>query len=284
MWRRYVKKRSAASVRGLLGMVPNQAVEALRGGAPVIWLHAVSVGETIASRPVARALKEALPQCKIGLSVTTDTGFETAQSALKAGEVDALFFFPMDLPMLCGRALHAVRPDVFMMMETELWLNFLYCAKVYDARTVVVNGRISDKSFELSRRLRGYYRALFEHLDLAGVQSEVEKVRFQSLGAQNVEVLGNVKFDQALEGIDADPVSWMNSLGFSSDRLTIVVGSTRGDEEEDWVLKALRDVGLDKLNVLFAPRHMERVPRQSADRAAARVHEIRRGLLVVRVP
>src|SRR5688572_22875008 len=98
LWRRFVKKRSAASLAGQWGSVPSEARQALRGGKPIIWLHAVSVGETMAARPVARALRSAMPNCRIGQSVTTDTGFDAAQGARKASETDAVFYFPLDLP------------------------------------------------------------------------------------------------------------------------------------------------------------------------------------------
>ena len=158
-----------------------------------IWFHAVSVGEVLASAPLLRELRKQFPTHEILISVTTSSGHQAAREKL-IGLFDHLTYFPIDVLRWQLSAMQKVRPQMVVVMETELWLNFLYCAKVYDAKTVVVNGRISDKSFEMSLRLRGYYQALFEHLDLAAVQSEIEQQRFRSLGARKVEVLGNVKF------------------------------------------------------------------------------------------
>ncbi len=224
-----------------------------------IWFHAVSVGEVLASAPLLKELRRQFPKHDILLSVTTSSGHQAAREKL-IGLFDHLAYFPIDILRWQLSAMQKVRPEYVVIMETELWLNFLYCAKVYDAKTVVVNGRISDKSFATSQKLKGYYSSLFEHVDLVAVQSEVDESRFKALGAKNVIVLGNVKFDQALDSADAKPEAWKDILGFSSDRTTIVVGSTRGEEEEQWVLAGLQSIGLEKLNVLFAPRHLERVP------------------------
>jgi 3-deoxy-D-manno-octulosonic-acid transferase len=152
LWRRYRQGKSAASVAGLWGHVPPEVEAALSAtagshtstqSAPRIWIHAVSVGETLAARPVARALRDAIPNCRIALSSTTDTGHETAQAALRAGEVDATFFFPLDVPLAVKRTLRAVRPDAFLLLETELWPNVLHLARRQGARTFLVNGRVS---------------------------------------------------------------------------------------------------------------------------------------------
>lgn len=228
-----------------------------------IWFHAVSVGEVLSSAPLLRELRERFPTHDILLSVTTSSGHQAAREKL-ADLFDHIVYFPIDVLRWQMSAMQRVRPDYVLVMETELWMNFLYCAKLYDAKTMVVNGRISDKSFRTSQRLKGYYSTLFQWLDKVGVQSETDADRFMALGAKRVEVLGNIKFDQANEGLDANRDDWLASLGFDTNRTTIVVGSTRGAEEEDWILDALQQVGLDRLNVLFAPRHLERIPALAA--------------------
>ncbi len=224
-----------------------------------IWFHAVSVGEVLASAPILRELRKQFPKHEIVLSVTTSSGHQAAREKV-SDLFDHLVYFPIDVLRWQMSAMQKVRPEYVLVMETELWMNFLYCAKIYDAKTMVVNGRISDKSFRTSQRLRGYYKTLFQWVDKVGAQSETDAERFRALGATKVEVLGNIKFDQAAEGLDADRSAWIKSLGFDPTRLTVVVGSTRGEEEERWVLDAVQAVGLERLNVLIAPRHMERMP------------------------
>ncbi len=221
-----------------------------------IWVHAVSVGEVVAAMPILREIRKRLPSHEIVLSVTTSSGHQTARD--KASDLyDHLIYFPIDVARFQLAALQTVRPDAVVVMETELWMNFLWAAKVMGARTMLVNGRISDRAYPTSLKVKFYYKALFRDLDRCLVQTDLDAERMQALGFATPEVLGNCKFDQAIEGLDADPAEWRLALGLS-DKPVIVVGSTRGREEEDLVLDALGKVGFDKVSVVFAPRHIER--------------------------
>lgn len=269
LWRRYVKGRSAASLYGQWGSVPGEAVQRLQDGQPIIWLHAVSVGETMAARPVAKALKAAMPQCRIGLSVTTDTGFETAQGAQKAGEVDAVFYYPLDLPPLVNRALRSVRPNVFLVMETELWPNFLHMARRHGAKTILVNGRVSDRMQSNIPKLKPLWRWIFSNLDGVLLRSTSDAERFESLAATlNIsprqQVTGDVKLDAASpdesgELRRAAREKWRGLFGISPDAPLIVAGSTHPGEE-DMVLRAFKALKSEfpALRLIIAPRHIER--------------------------
>jgi 3-deoxy-D-manno-octulosonic-acid transferase len=270
LWRRYVKGRSAASLRGQWGSVPRDAIESLRGGKPVIWLHAVSVGETMAARPVAKALKAALPGCRIGLSVTTDTGFDTAQGAKKAGEVDAVWYFSLDLPPLCGRALRSVQPDVFLVMETELWPNFLHLARHQGTKTVLVNGRVSDRMQRNVPKLKPFWRWVFSNLDGALLRSPTDAERFQKLTRQlgaaprEIIITGDVKLDAASPA-DSEVLrhtareKWRGIFGVGQGDLLWVAGSTHPGEEE-MILRAFASLKEEfpSLRLVLAPRHIER--------------------------
>lgn len=233
-----------------------------------IWIHAVSVGEVVAALPILRETRALLPDYEIVLSVTTSSGHTTARE--QAGDlVDHLVYFPLDVARFQLAAMQRVQPKVVAIMETELWMNFLWAAKSFDAKTILINGRISDRSFPRSKRLAFFYRALLKNVDRCLMQTQVDADRIRELGAQNVEVLGNCKFDEAIGGLDADPEQWKRDLGLRSGVPVVVVGSTRSEEEEDLVIAALRAV--EPVAVVHAPRHLERVPQLLAKVPGARL-------------
>ncbi len=220
-----------------------------------VWLHAVSVGEVVAAAPILRELRKAAPGLEIALSVTTSSGHRTAREQLD-GLFDHLFYFPIDLLPCQWIAMRRVRPSVVAVMETELWMNFLWTARRFGAKTLLLNGRISDRNLRRSRPLRRFYAALLRLVDRPLMQSEPDAARIELLGARNPETFGNTKFDLALES----PAPWRETLGIPEDASVIVVGSTRGEEEEAFVLSALEALDRDRLWILHAPRHLERVP------------------------
>lgn len=221
-----------------------------------VWVHAVSVGEVIAATPILRELKGLLPTHEIVLSVTTSSGHQTARERA-VGLYDHLVYFPIDVARFQLAAMSRVRPDAVAIMETELWLNFLWAAKAVGAQTLLVNGRISDRSFPRARRIAYFYRRLTAFLDQALMQSKRDAERIEALGAKNVRVLGNCKFDEAAD-IDADPEAVRADLGIPHGALVIVVGSTRGEEEERFVLDALAALDREGVVIVHAPRHLER--------------------------
>lgn len=224
-----------------------------------IWIHAVSVGEVMASLPILRQVRALLPEHEIVLSVTTSSGHHTAREHA-VDLFDHLVYFPIDVPRFQLAAMVRVRPKVVAVMETELWLNFLWAAKSLDATTMLINGRISDRNFRRSKHIRFFYRDLLSRLDRSLMQTAADAERIAFLGAKAPEVLGNSKFDQAVDGLDADPDQWRKDLGLRPDVQVVVIGSTRGEDEEQLVLYALKRVGLNRVSVVHAPRHIERVP------------------------
>lgn len=215
-----------------------------------IWVHAVSVGEVIASLPVLRETKQRLPDYEIVLSVTTSSGHQTAEDQAD-GLYDHLIYMPIDLARFQLSAMQQVRPSVVVVMETELWFNFLWAAKIFDAKTLLVNGRISDRSYPRSRKLAFFYRSLLKEMDRCLMQTETDAARIKELGGQNVEVMGNTKFDQAAETASA------LTLALDPNKLTVVVGSTRDEFEERYVVDELKPL-MDRIQVIHAPRHIER--------------------------
>lgn len=222
-----------------------------------IWIHAVSVGEVVAVMPILKLTKAKLPNHEVVLSVTTSSGHQTARERAE-GLYDHLVYFPIDVPRFQVAAMSRVRPEVVAVMETELWFNFLWAAKSFRAKTLLINGRISDRSFSRSKKFRFFYRALLKNVDRCLMQSEADRDRILALGAKEAEIFGNCKFDQALDGLDADPQEWREKLGLDSAKPVLVIGSTRSEAEEKLVLDAVASVGLDSVQVIHAPRHLER--------------------------
>lgn len=230
---------------------------AFRDGSERVWFHAVSVGEVMAAKPVLSEIRRLRPEVEILLSVTTSSGHRTATDAL-GGLVDHIVYFPIDVPRFVLPPIHRFKPKVVAIMETELWLNFLWGAKNSGAKTLVLNGRISDKAYRLDRLVKPYFRAVFREVDHVMAQSEGDATRFRELGAHDVVVGGNCKFDEAVGGLDADPSEWRSKLGIPDGAAVVVVGSTRGADEEELVVGALLDPRLETVYVVHAPRHLER--------------------------
>jgi 3-deoxy-D-manno-octulosonic-acid transferase len=295
-YRRRVQKKSAASVRGMWGHVPPASRRALHAPAgsqkhenraPVLWIHAVSVGEVAAARVLARALRQVLAEreqaARVFLSVTTDTGMEAARGALAAGEADAVGFYPLDTPHAVRRALAAVRPRVFCSIETELWPLFLSHARACGVRLFLANGRVSDRLARDGARFGWFFRRVLGVFDalLMRSQADAERVRILAGPGANIIVAGDVKLD-AVSQSDTEPsrARWREVLGLGAGELLWVAGSTHAGEEEAALgaHQYLRGE-FPTLRLLLAPRHIERVPQVLALARAAGVPAVLRSHL-----
>lgn len=231
-------------------------------GKPRLWIHCVSVGETLAAQPVVRLLRQALPDYEIVFSTTTPTGQQTARNALR-DSVDYFIYFPLDLPFAVRRVLQRVQPRMLILFETELWLNLLFEQRRRGGRVVVINGRISDRTARRASKWRSVYAAMLRCVDFVCAQSPTDAARFIALGAlpSRIEVCGNTKFDQALGALERSADEWRRLLSLPEHAPVIVVGSTRTPEEEQLVVEAYRRVlqSLPETALVLAPRHLERV-------------------------
>lgn len=229
---------------------------------PRIWVHCVSVGETLAAQPVVKLLRQTLPDYEIVFSTTTPTGQQTAQSALR-DFVDYFIYFPLDLPFAVRRVLRRVQPRMLILFETELWLNFLTEQKRRGGRVLVLNGRISDRTAKRAPKLRPIYTYMLRCVDFICAQSPTDAARFIALGASpsRVEVCGNTKFDQAMDALGRSADEWRRELSLLEGAPVIVVGSTRASEEEQLIADAYQQVlhSLPETCLVLAPRHLERV-------------------------
>ncbi|MEW6719655.1 MAG: 3-deoxy-D-manno-octulosonic acid transferase [Thermodesulfobacteriota bacterium] len=230
------------------------------GDRPTIWMHAVSVGETNASVPLLRRLKERIHGGRLLLSNVTVTGRRTAEKALSE-VVEERFYFPFDLPGVCGRFLDRVRPDVVVVVETEIWPNFLAGCARRGIPVVIVNGRLSARSFRGYSRVRWFFSPVLGTLRSISAQTREDADRFVALGANPsiVRVGGNLKFDVSPPESGPTSLAALLEGEKSSGTRWIVAGSTHEGEEEI-VLRAFESAHRDgpKIKLLLAPRHPER--------------------------
>lgn len=226
---------------------------------PVIWVHAVSVGETRAAIPLLKALRQAYPHACLLVSNTTETGNSVARSL---AEVDLCLFFPFDLSLVVRRVLKRVNPSLVIFVDTELWPNFARQAGRRGIPLVLANGRISDRSFPRYRAIRPLLRPVLENFSAFCMQSEQDAERIKAMGAppERVQIAGNLKFDlQAQLPSAGDVLSLKERFRIAPDTLVWVAGSTHAGEEEQ-VLDAYRSLVVEQRQVvlILVPRHPER--------------------------
>lgn len=239
------------------------------GGHPVIWLHCVSVGETQAARPLAQAILKKFPSHRLVVSTITLTGQRVAREVFSR-EAAAVIYFPFDWAWTVRRALRHVKPEIVLVMETELWPRFLLECRRRKVSVALVNGRLSEKSFRRYRLVRRFIKMVVGCLDLALMQAEGDAKRIRALGLDpsRVEVSGNVKFD-LLAGADERALteSLATRFGFDQTRPLVVAASTHGTEERIAIaaLKLLRATTAGReARLLIAPRHPERFDEAAA--------------------
>src|SRR3954463_2075391 len=181
-----------AGGRERLGRLPEVATN----GCPLIWLPCVSVGEAQAARPLARAVIREFPSYKLLVSTTTLTGQRIARDVYR-DDAAAVVYFPFDWAWTVRRALRKVDPSAVLIMETELWPNFLRECRRRRVPVAIVNGRLSERSFRRYQFIRGFTKRIVNDLDLALMQSEADAGRMRALGLApaRVFVSGNLKFD-----------------------------------------------------------------------------------------
>ncbi|MBR80907.1 MAG: hypothetical protein CL444_03850 [Acidimicrobiaceae bacterium] len=227
----------------------------------VVWLHAVSVGEVNICVQLIKALKPRLPNLKVVVSTTTSTGMAELLKKLPA-EVGKIYY-PIDRRSHVRRALATIQPKAVVLVEAEIWPNFLWGLQSRKIPHFLVNTRISDKSFKGYRRFGFVFRKLFAGFTGVGAQSEADSVRLMELGCrgESVHVFGSCKFDGANVAREhrTDVQRMLRQLGVPEEAPVIVGGSTHSGEEEILarLAKRLRD-RYKNLFLILVPRHHER--------------------------
>jgi len=241
------------SLRQRLGSLP---VSLNLDGDESIWVHAVSVGEVLAARSLVADLRSRYPRLRLFLSTTTLTGQQLARR--NVGDVDGVFYLPFDWAFSVRRTLNRVRPRLFVMIETEIWPNLLRECRRRGVTTVLVNGRISYRSFPRYRLIRPFFRRVLDDIDRFCVQGEEAARRLAELGADpgRITVTGSLKFD-ALDVAPPPGRGRQRVLRFfrvSPNRPVLVAGSTFKGEETAVVraFNLLRTRGGNPLLVIAA--------------------------------
>ena len=222
-----------------------------RSGEPSCWIHAVSVGELLAAKPLIKRLREEYPALPLYLSTTTITGQKLASALLP----DRTFYFPFDWRWCIRKVFARLQPSLILILETEIWPNFLREARKNHIPVLLINGRLSDRSFARYR----LFRRWLPHFDEALMQSEEDAIRMRALGAcdENVEIMGNLKFDFQPPILPPELRNLLERWKTSS--LLWIAGSTMSGEEP-LVLDAFQSLKQEfGLKLLLAPRHPERL-------------------------
>ncbi|MFN7981886.1 MAG: 3-deoxy-D-manno-octulosonic acid transferase [Vicinamibacterales bacterium] len=253
-------KKYVGSVKQRLGYLP---IAFNVDNEPSIWIHAVSVGETLTVKALIADLRAQYPRLRLFLSTTTIAGQQVARKNLQ--QVDGVFYFPFDWGFTVRRTLDIVRPRMFVMMETEIWPNLLRECRERGIKTVVINGRISARSYPRYKMVRPLFRRVLADIDRFCMQSDESAQRIIDLGAdpQRVTVTGSLKFDSLPA---PTPVSHgrprelvLRYFRVAASRVVLVAGSTMKPEDSA-VLRAfarIRSISPGALLVI-APRQRER--------------------------
>ncbi len=226
-----------------------------------IWIHALSVGEVISALPLLYAIKDRYPSRSISFTVKTDQGMKVAREKI-GGEVDNLLPMPLDCWWSIGRLVNYIRPSVLLLVEGDIWPGLLYCLKKRGINVILINGRISPRTFRHYKRFRFFSRKLLDYLDLCLMQSDLDKDRLLKIGLSDEKTVsvGNIKFDRDWTPMDDEEHGyWTEQFHLRPENRVWVAGSTHEGEEEIVLktYKRLKDRFPD-LVLIIAPRKIER--------------------------
>ncbi|MFA7341082.1 MAG: 3-deoxy-D-manno-octulosonic acid transferase [Candidatus Obscuribacterales bacterium] len=275
------KKKARAGLWQKLGFVAKELRDNQGRLSGCVWFHAVSVGEFNAVLPLIKTFQAKYPHLPIVVSTTTYTGQQLAQE--KVGAIASVFYFPFDLPSAACAYLNLLKPRLVVIAETEIWPGFSYQCKRLGVKLVVVNGRMSPRSFQSYKRYRRVFAPVLQAFTEIGVQSHEEAKRYSEVGGPkvNIRVLGNLKFD-GLKPIASEQIAQLRQqVNLPVDRFVLVAGSTH-EGEETAMLKAygrMLDTNTSKIRLVLVPRHPERFDHVAAlvDQAGYTVRRHSRG-------
>jgi 3-deoxy-D-manno-octulosonic-acid transferase len=260
LWRLRGNLIAGAGWRERFGFLPSQ-LQAPAGDneAGALWVHAVSVGETLAVASLVQELQRRYPDRRIFLSQVTPAGRQASESRLPG--VTGRFYLPLDWRWSVERVLERIRPELLLIVETELWPNLLRAAHDSGARVALINARLSNRSFKGYRLARPFMRRVLECVDWVGAQSPTDAERFRALGAKpdRVGVTGNVKFD-GKPPQSGELVGQLQGAIHGAERGPVVVAASTMAGEEAFLLPAWQEIRRQyaKAALILAPRHPAR--------------------------
>ncbi len=228
-----------------------------------IWIHAVSVGEVNAAKTVVQELKKSFSNYEIVISTTTDTGQARAKAIF--GSEHKVIYFPFDFSCVMKRAFKDINPAICLLMELEVWPNFVSTAKQLNVPVVIVNGRISDRSFSRYSKIRPLIKRVFSKIELALAQTQEYAERFRIIGVpeNKVVVTGSLKYDTAqiadkVEGSDILAAQLQPKTQNSKLKTNLWVAGATGPGEEEIILDVYKQLTQNELLLVIVPRKPER--------------------------
>ena len=255
LWKLVTRSSSARGFRERMGFVQSS------GDRDVLWVHGVSVGEVKAARPLIEEFRQRMPELDIVVSSTTPTGAALARRIYEKTGIARVIFYPLDFWRFPRRSLDRVRPCCVLLMELELWPNFLNAAERRGVPVAVVNGRISERSYRGYRRVSWLLPQL-DRIDLFAVQNESYSERLSMLGVtrSRIVVTGNIKYDSLTLSERGRDAELEGILARNEGDVVFVAGSTHADEELQLAraARALEDRIGRCVRLVVAPRHPER--------------------------
>jgi 3-deoxy-D-manno-octulosonic-acid transferase len=242
------------------GRIDREKLKRLRGDGPGVWIHAVSVGETRAVMPLLRGIRKKYPAARILFSTTTRTGQAVAQA--EGGDfLDALVYFPLDFSWAVKKVVSEFGPDIFIVVEKEVWPNIYRVLGERGVPIVVVNGVISERSFRRFQKFKFFFSGVFSKIGFYCARTPADLERALALGVREdrAMVAGNLKFDQLAGGGKKPPQGLERGLGLGPSDLLFVAGSTHRGEDEIIISAFLQARKKHEgLRLAIAPRHPER--------------------------
>lgn len=256
IWQRFRHGKYRKSLAARLGLKLPLAPK----NKQVIWIHAVSVGETRAVSSLYKELRTKFPSASFFISSITETGHAEAMRTLPGAE--SYFFLPLDFSFLIKRCVRKLKPDLLLLVEGEFWYNLLKETKAQGGKILLVNGKLSERSFRRLLWLKTYAKKLFSLIDSFCLQSPRFEERFLKLGVpkEKIHVTGNLKLDEKISALSENEKRELRkTLGIHEDEQVIVVGSTHGSEEQE-IFQILLPLWQKnpRLKLIFVPRHPER--------------------------
>jgi len=252
-----IRRGRSLHLKERLGFAPPAPAAA---GRPHVWIHAVSVGEVLSLQSLVAAIRAAHPEWEIGFSVLTDTGYEMARDKIK--DFDRLFFIPFDLGFCVSRVFARVRPSLLVLAESEYWPRLLREAARRQCPVLVVNGRMSDRTFSRMARLRPFALRLLGRVTRFLVQTPLDRDRLEKIGCDpgKIAVAGNLKCETRLPDLSEEELTaFKRELGLRSGNTVVVAGSIHPGEEaillEAFRIARGRHPGI---RLILAPRHPEK--------------------------
>jgi len=259
-----MERKARAGLAQKLGWLPQSFKSNPSFNKETVWFHAVSVGEFTAVLPFIELFHERYPDKHIAVSTTTETGNVLARE--RVGHFASVFYFPFDLPWIVKTVLSVVRPSIVFMVETELWPCFTDECYKRKIPVVILNGRMSPRSFRAYSLWRPLFGPMFKKFSLIGTQSQSEANRYEVVAGDKLPtiVLGNLKYDNFIQSAAAESNALRERLGIDRDDLVFIAGSTH-ETEEELVLRVLDRLESNhrpfRHKLIIAPRHPERFQR-----------------------